>query len=395
MDNLALNRPATQSSTSRWSTNNKAEIDARVANNGDLLSPLWCHTGHEAYPWWQVDLGGLYLIERVDIHNRLDMKDRLRHFTLLRSHDGQDWIEIFKKTDDTPFAEFSAELNSDCLARFIRLRLDRVDVLHFRECQVFGKTATPDDQRRLLAEDARVIQARNMVPEGRHGHFSQIGGFRVFVDEDNYGASVQRALDSGRYEDRERKLASEFLRPGDRVIEAGTAVGVVSMTAASIVGPNNVVTFDANPDIVADARDNFYRNGLEGIRSNVGVLACRRNFKENSHVDFYIAKEFWASHLHANGGSQNIIKTVKVPVACLEHEIASHNANVLICDIEGGEVDLLTEADLSGIRLIIMETHYWAVGEAATDAMIRNLILQGLSFHLAASGGQISVLRRS
>jgi hypothetical protein len=87
-------------------------------------------------------------------------------------------------------------------------------------------------------------------------------------------------------------------------------------------------------------------------------------------------------------------KTVRIPVFCLELEIAAHKANVLICDIEGGEVELLADADLTGIRLIIMETHYWAAGEAATDAMIRNLILQGFSFHLGVSGHHVSVLRR-
>ena len=290
--------------------------------------------------------------------------------------------------------DFAAEINGDCLARFVRVRLDGSDVLHFRECQIFGEPAKPEDEQRLLAEDARFLNARKLLPEGRNGHLSQVGDFSIFVDVDNYTANIRGALDSGGYEGRERQLASEFLRPTDRVIEAGTAVGVVAMTAASIVGAENVITFDANPDIVADARANFRRNGLQGIKGNLGILACRQNFKENSEVDFYIAKEFWASRLGARADAPDIIKTVRIPVFCLEHEIAAHNANVLICDIEGGEVELLANADLSGIRLIIIETHYWAVGEAATDAMIRNLILQGFSFHLAASGHQISVLRR-
>jgi hypothetical protein len=82
-------------------------------------------------------------------------------------------------------------------------------------------------------------------------------------------------------------------------------------------------------------------------------------------------------------------------VRSLEQEIAAHQANVLICDIEGGEVVLLTGADLSGIRMIIMETHRWAVGEALTDAMIRDLILQGFAVDLSASAGEILLFRRA
>jgi len=41
----------------------------------------------------------------------------------------------------------------------------------------------------------------------------------------------------------------------------------------------------------------------------------------------------------------------RVPVFCLEDEIEAHRANVLICDIEGGEVDLRMQSDLAGIHL--------------------------------------------
>ena len=385
MINVALNCPATQSSTSIWSSSSDPTQDARVATNGDRTAPLWFHTSVEVDPWWQVDLGEFFLIKQVIIFNRLDKQERLRHFTLLRSQNGRDWFEFFRKTDDAAFAEFCADITSECLARFIRVRLDGQDCLHFRECQVFGEPANSLDRARLLAADARLLSDRQYIPEGRKGHITSVGGFNVFVDEENYGRDVVWALDQGDYEEAERNLVKDFLLPTDRVLEIGTAVGVVSMTAAKIVGPNNVLTFDANPEIAADAKDNFRRNRLSDIVSEVGVLVCRKHFRENEQVEFFIDKEFWASRLDANSSSDGIINTVKVPTLCLEQIISSHNATVLICDIEGGEVNLLSEADLSGIRVIIIETHYWAVGETVTDSMIRNLILQGFSLHLGAS----------
>ncbi len=89
------------------------------------------------------------------------------------------------------------------------------------------------------------------------------------------------------------------------------------------------------------------------------------------------------------------MKVVEAPVYCLEDEIAEFlGANVLLCDIEGGEIDLLIDADLSGIRLLIMETHYWMAGEAATDALVSKLIRDGFAIHLGASGEHVSVFRR-
>jgi hypothetical protein len=69
-------------------------------------------------------------------------------------------------------------------------------------------------------------------------------------------------------------------------------------------------------------------------------------------------------------------------------------ADVLICDIEGGETDLLTHADLTGVRLIIVETHTWAVGAERTSAMMRKLILDGFSLDVDVSGQGVLALRR-
>jgi len=232
------------------------------------------------------------------------------------------------------------------------------------------------------------------APGQRHGHITRIGDFDIFVGDD-YGPNVRLALDSGGYELRERALATEFLRPDDRVLEVGTGVGVIAMTAAAFTGAANVLTFEANPYILADAKENFAHNKMPEITSHHAVLACRRLFRPNAVTRFNLSREFWASRIDAPPGHPAIIQSLHVPVRSLEQEIAAHQANVLICDIEGGEVVLLTGADLSGIRMIILETHRWAVGEALTDAMIRDLILQGFALDLPASAGEILLFQRA
>jgi FkbM family methyltransferase len=280
--------------------------------------------------------------------------------------------------------------------RFVRVRLDGDDYLHFKECEILGEQPNRELRARLIADDARVEQERRAVPVGRNAEVIEIDDFALLVDNDNYHPGIVKVLKSGGYEYSERRLVKAFIQPSDRVIEAGTAVGLLSMTVASIVGAQNIVTFDANPDIVADARGNFRRNDLREIKSHVGILMNRQAIAEESAelVDIYISKEFWASRLNASEGAPDIVKKVKVPVFCLEDEIQSHRACVLICDIEGGEAGLLTRADLSGIKTIIMETHYWSVGEAAIDTMIRKLVLDGFNIHLGYSGQHMVVLRR-
>ena len=399
MLNLALRKPAFQSSLSQYSIVSTHTEDAKGANNGHVGCVYGFHTWTERDPWWQVDLEDLFVIHRVVIFNRRDRAERLKRFTLLGSRDGREWEELFRKSDDHVFGgdgePFIAEIESGPLARFVRVRLDGEAPLHFKECQVFGEHPDAAIRARMREEEEQAEQRRGHIGEGRRGRGLVGGGWAVFVDEENYDRKIVGALEQGQYEGTERHLVSHLVTHVDRVIDMGTGIGMVAMTAARIVGAENVVTFDGNPDIARDARDNFERNGLEGIRSHVGNLRNRQSITDPQEtMTFYINREFWASRLSASAADRDTVKTVQIPIFCLEDVIKEHGATVLICDIEGAEVDLLSHADLSGIRLIIMETHYWAVGEAATDQMVRELIMSGFSLHLGVSHTSYLAFRR-
>jgi len=255
-------------------------------------------------------------------------------------------------------------------------------------------TVEPGDLGRGFATVDEPIRERAAAPPARRGRLVQLDEFSVFVDEDRYAPEIQAAIDEGYYERRERDLVRAFLRPDDRVIELGAGIGVVAMTVASIVGEDRVTTMDANPEILADARENFKRNGFAEIQTYSGLMRNRRAFAKDSVAAFHIDAVYWTSRLDASATTPGIVKVVEAPVYCLEDEIADLGANVLLCDIEGGEIDLLIDADLSGIRLLIMETHYWMAGEAATDALVSKLIRDGFAIHLGASGEHVSVFRR-
>ena len=139
--NIALGRPATQSSTGPESTDPNPAIDAGVATNGDALSPLFFQTAEEDDPWWQVDLGGAYHVDKIVIYNRCDYRGRLRRFAVLGSNDGRAWAPLLKKENDDIFRVFAANVVSPAPARFVRVQLLGRGQLNIRECQVFGRPA--------------------------------------------------------------------------------------------------------------------------------------------------------------------------------------------------------------------------------------------------------------
>jgi FkbM family methyltransferase len=382
--NLARGRPALQSSISPWSSEPSRRGDAAVAVSGDLTSPRFFHTAEEFFPWWQVDLRGECVIHRVEIENRPYFPERLQRFTLLGSLDGQSWRTLQAvRTAAAP--RYIVAFETPRLARFLRVRLDGHGVLHFRQFQAFGERGSVSSK----TGDYEAAQKAWGPPQCRSGRIARVGGFDLFID-DAYSEVIKESLRTGGYERRERFLVTRLLEPGDRVMEVGTAIGLVAMTAAAIVGPERVFTFDANSSMVSDALANFARNDLP-VTARCGVLVPQAKHVAGENVIFHVSPDFWASRIV---GPQSGLPTVAVPTHAFEVERRRTNANVLICDIEGGEIDLLMEADLSALRLVILETHVWAVGTAPTDALIARLIATGFALDLDVSGQGVAALIR-
>eukprot|EP00105_Crassostrea_gigas_P026837 XP_011447923.1 PREDICTED: fucolectin [Crassostrea gigas] len=91
--NLALNKPATQSSTytrPEAGLNYSANFAVDGNNGTDFVADKCSHTaGGDTNPWWLVDLQAIYTIKSVRIFNRgmdkwgVDVSDRLRNVTVI------------------------------------------------------------------------------------------------------------------------------------------------------------------------------------------------------------------------------------------------------------------------------------------------------------------------
>lgn len=399
---LAIGRPAEQSSACHWSAAGSTQADAAFVVEGviDRADREYSnHTAEELFPWWQVDLGEAYRIDTVRLFNRRTFAERLSRFSILASVDQSDWMTIHRHDGKSVLGagDDGASIAIDCpnLARYVRVRMDGFGPLHLRAVQIFGHCPDEKENEAFAAFIAGLSAERDGAIAGRKGRMLNIGNLRVFADDERYSLPIIRSLEDGGYEGAERSILHAALRPQDRVLEIGTAVGVLSMTAASIIGPEQVATYEANPYIREDARRNFKVNGFGGIQSFNAVLQARAKMADvPPTMPFALSRDFWASRLGATINDPDIVEVVDIPTASLEDAIEAHRANFLICDIEGGEADLLLQADLSLIDTIIIETHYWAAGKRAISDLIRKFISEGFDIDLDLSAHHVSCFRR-
>lgn len=234
--------------------------------------------------------------------------------------------------------------------------------------------------------DAKALPQKSSTPT------VNIDGVEIEIYANQYSERMVRALSGGRYERKERALLPTIIAPGDHVLELGGATGLIAMLAAKIVGPRNVLTIEANPYIVDRAKQNFLRNGLQDIKIENAVPQNAALWKgPGSSVEFYISCDFWSSRLLPG---PNTVDVVTVPTCCLEDLIRDNLINVLICDIEGAEVDLLMKADVSQIGTLMFETHHNFVSEEATNRLLERLINCGFRINPVASGEGIVLMQR-
>ena len=214
-------------------------------------------------------------------------------------------------------------------------------------------------------------------------------GFQVTLDLDTWPAKILRALLRRHYEKHELRLVSRLLEPTDRVLELGSAIGVVALAASRVVPAQNITCFDANPDMVEEACRNFDLNGKAITVHNAALVADDTG---QASLTFYKSPYFLSSSLHNRRGDA---EPISVPTRPLSATLKETQANVLIVDIEGGEFDLLGAADLSSIETLVLELHVSLAGVDHCDKLIADLASQGLVLDTTIAAYNVFVFKRS
>ena len=195
----------------------------------------------------------------------------------------------------------------------------------------------------------------------------RIDGFTVQVDQERIGYTATKALWRGTYEEAECFLVRKVLRPGDRVIEAGAGLGVVTMNIARIVGETNLIVYEASPVTAELLQRNLKRNGFKI------EVRCRGLSDSDTGTQFVHADNIRGSSAVAKRDG----RMMDIPTDDISRVLAEFSANTLVLDIEGKEIDVLLKAPLQSIEKIIVEIHPRHLGDGPYLSLYRRLFDTG------------------
>ena len=202
---------------------------------------------------------------------------------------------------------------------------------------------------------------------------------------------ITQKLATGHYEGTEARAVQMRVKPGNRVLELGAGLGYIGALAASIAGPENVTSVEANPDMLKVIRDNFDRNGGEAITLRHGAVVG--NDFDADTLAFARARQFWSSKIAKHG--DNEAGLIEVPALKIGALLKETRPNVVIMDIEGAEQFLFDKPWPKSVRFVVMELHPKQYDSyEAVKTIVDCLSESGLTYDPGASRGTVLAMRR-
>ncbi len=164
---------------------------------------------------------------------------------------------------------------------------------------------------------------------------------------------LERLTQTSGYEADEINCAKALLRKGDRILEMGAGLGVVGACLARTGLPGAIRSYEANFSLLPHIKELYGINGVEDrIELRNAVVMVQPGPKQ---LPFYVSPRFAYSSLIK---PVDVSSTeVMVNTEQFSDIVADFAPDLLVIDIEGGEMEFLKGADLSKIRGICIEWH--------------------------------------
>lgn len=211
-------------------------------------------------------------------------------------------------------------------------------------------------------------------------------GLRFPNDPAIISPKLRRLLRRREYEAREADAVRALVGPEDVALELGGGIGYMSTLMARSCKARAVFTFEANPRLIPYIERVHAANELDNAHVTNALLG-----PEDGTATFYERENLLASSLEANpqGERSPVVREHEVDVLPIAEVMQEIRPTALVCDIEGAEAEVLPLADLSSVRVAVIELHPQWVGQTGVQAVFDAFHAHGLTFYPKTSNKKV------
>ncbi len=196
------------------------------------------------------------------------------------------------------------------------------------------------------------------------------------------------ALCNNTYERKEAEAIARVVNDDDTVMELGGGIGFISTLAAKRCRNGAVHSFEANPTLIPYIRRVHEANGITNADVNHALLGPRKG-----QATFYVRRNFLSSSLDRKDGT-GIVSEENVEIRNAKAEAVRIKPTVLICDIEGAEVQVIPALNLSSVRVAVVELHPQWIGSEGVRSVFQAMMDAGLIYYPRRSNTKVVCFRR-
>lgn len=199
----------------------------------------------------------------------------------------------------------------------------------------------------------RIQKLRNIVISYYFWKHKKKWNYRgVIVDLTKIHNGMHQYIINGTYESSEMNLCQKYVSPADRILEIGSAIGIVSIYCIKNIGISRITCVEPNSVTRKLLINNYELNNLSASL----IAGCLT--PKNGDVQLSIHDQFWSDRIVSTENSNSIkSETVRGYTLASLLEILDFTPNCLIIDIEGSEIGLNPVEIPDTIEKIIIEIH--------------------------------------
>ena len=219
------------------------------------------------------------------------------------------------------------------------------------------------------------------------GNVVQSMGVRFRHRPDLLAPRVRHALRANTYAAQQVRAALKVSYAGDTVLELGGGIGLVSAVLSKRRDIAHVHIYEPNAPLADYIRDIHSLNAIDNATVHTAVLGKRKGT-----APFEVrAGLFGASPKEAEGTSS--IETVDVHN--VKTQVKAIKPDVLICDIDGAEAEVIPLMDLGKVRAAVITLSPQTTGPEGVTAVFHAFMAAGLSYFPKLSSQKVVTFRRA
>ena len=195
----------------------------------------------------------------------------------------------------------------------------------------------------------------------------ELHGIKLELDPAILSAKMIQVIRERRYEGAEARQLQRVVQENEIVLEIGAGIGFISSLLVKNPKTKKVISYEANPGLIDAIRKTVSSNAAaEQDKWEVRNAVLANGLWDKDFINFYVHADFWGSSLEP---SAHAVRVEQVRLQRFNTLIPEMRPTMIVCDIEGGELELFRNADLTGVKKVYLEIHQGRLGRRGIRAL--------------------------